>query len=120
MRKALITGINGQDGSYLAELLLSQDYDVYGIVNRTRDADDQLVRIAAIRDQLTLFYEDIADAGGVIKIIRGLGPDEIYNLASQSRIDLSFDRPIQTIQVNALGAANVFEAARQYSPYSRI
>jgi len=120
MTKALITGINGQDGSYLSELLLAKGYEVYGVVRSKSDADDQLKWIGSIRDELRLFYEDIADAAGVTRVIRDVQPDEIYNLASQSRIDISFDQPLKTVQINASGARNIFEAARLNASHARI
>ena len=112
MRKALITGINGQDGSYLSEFLLSKGYEVTGIVRNASDGGSELCRIEAIRDRLALFSEDISNINGVTKVIRNVQPDEIYNLASQSRIDVSFDKPVETVRINAIGALNVFEAAR--------
>ena len=120
MKKALITGINGQDGSYLAELLLDKDYEVFGIVKRNSVTESQFSRIDAIRDRLTLYYADITDLASLSHVIKDVQPDEIYNLAAQSHVRVSFDQPILTAQITGIGTMNVLEAARLYDPGARI
>ena len=92
MKKALITGITGQDGSYLAELLLSKGYTVVGMVRRTSIIN--LDRVEHIQDRITLVQGDLLDAGSLIKMLTEFQPDEVYNLAGQSSVALSFDQPV--------------------------
>jgi GDPmannose 4,6-dehydratase len=120
MKRALITGINGQDGSYLSELLLSKNYQVFGTVRPDSDTEQDRAWIDANRDKFKLFYVDITDHKDVSRAICDSRPDEIYNLASQSRIDISFEQPLRTLQTNAGGALTVFEAARLSVPDARI
>lgn len=110
-KRALITGINGQDGSYLAELLLSKGYEVHGILRRSSTFNTG--RIDHIFDMLNLHYGDVTDALSVHKIMSDVGPHEIYNLAAQSHVKVSFELPGYTAQVDAVGTLNVLEAARQ-------
>ena len=118
--KALITGINGQDGSYLAEYLLSLGYDVYGIVRRHSVAEDQSSRLSNIFDQVTLRYGDIMDHVSIDDAIREIQPDEIYNLAAQSHVRIGADIPIFTAQNNAIGFLNVIEAYRRFCPKAKF
>ena len=118
MKKALITGITGQDGSYLAELLLDNGYEVHGIVRRSSSFNTQ--RIDHIyRDphetdaKLFLHYGDLTDGQGITNLVLDLEPDEIYNLGAQSHVRVSFDSPQYTVQATGVGALNVLEAARQ-------
>lgn len=118
--KALITGINGQDGSYLAELLLSKGYDVYGIVRRNSVPENQQYRIETIKEKITVFYGDLTDTSCLERILDEVKPDEIYNLASQSHVRISFDIPQFTSQVNAIGVLNILEAYRKHCPKARF
>ncbi|NOT49327.1 MAG: GDP-mannose 4,6-dehydratase [Acidobacteria bacterium] len=120
MKKALITGINGQDGSYLAEFLLEKGYEVFGIVKRNSVTESQFSRIDSIRDKLVLHYADITDLSSLSHVIKDVNPDEIYNLAAQSHVRVSFDQPILTAQVTGIGTMNVLEAARLYDPEAKI
>lgn len=108
--KALITGINGQDGSYLAELLLSKNYEVHGIIRRA--STNNLHRIQHILPQITLHYGDLSDSLSLTKIIQAVQPDEIYNLAAQSDVKASFDIPEYSADIDALGTLRLLEACR--------
>lgn len=119
-KKALITGINGQDGSYLAELLLEKGYSVSGIVKRNSVTESQFSRIDHIRDDLQLLYADLTDLASLSHVVKQVQPDEIYNLAAQSHVRVSFDQPVLTAQVTGIGALNVLESARLYAPNARI
>ena len=108
MKKALITGITGQDGSYLAELLLSKGYEVHGMIRRVSISTTQ--RIDHIMDQLHIHDGDLSDSSSLIRIIGEVQPDEIYNLAAQSHVQVSFDVPEYTGDVVALGVLRILEA----------
>ena len=110
MKIALITGITGQDGSYLAELLLEKGYEVHGIVRRCSLINTH--RIDHIYPQLKLHYGDLTDATNIISIIKQVEPDEIYNLGAQSHVKVSFETPEYTAQVDGLGTLRVLEAVR--------
>jgi GDPmannose 4,6-dehydratase len=117
-KKALITGITGQDGSYLTELLLGKDYNVYGIIRRSSTFNTE--RIDHIYQdphqsgrRLTLIYGDLNDASSLNKVLRDVQPDEIYNLGAQSHVRVSFDIPEYTAEVGALGALRLLEAIRE-------
>lgn len=118
--KALITGISGQDGSYLAEHLLSLGYDVYGIIRRHSVAEDQSTRLSTIFNRITLRYGDIMDHVSIDDAVRDIQPDEIYNLAAQSHVRIGADIPIFTAQNNAIGFLNVIEAYRRFCPEARF
>lgn len=118
--KALITGIAGQDGSYLAELLLSEGHHVAGIIRRNSTPEHQESRIHHLEKQVELHYGDVTDFASICQIIHKLQPDLIFNLAAQSHVRISFDIPGFTHEVNARGASNVFEAARLHCPTARI
>ena len=107
---ALITGITGQDGSYLAELLLEKGYEVHGIVRRASLINTH--RIDHIYDQIKLHYGDLTDAMSVTNLIKDIEPDEIYNLGAQSHVKVSFEIPEYTAQVDGLGTLRVLEAVR--------
>lgn len=109
-RIALITGITGQDGSYLAELLLEKGYEVHGIVRRASLINTH--RIDHIFDQITLHYGDLTDALGIVSVIQKVKPDEIYNLGAQSHVKVSFEQPEYTANTDALGTLRVLEAVR--------
>ena len=110
MKKALITGITGQDGSYLAELLLEKGYEVHGITRRASISNTG--RIDHIIDKLILHDGDLTDSTSLIKIIREIEPDEVYNLAAQSHVQVSFDVPEYSGDVDALGVLRILEAIR--------
>lgn len=110
MKKVLITGITGQDGSYLAEFLLEKGYEVHGIVRRSSHSNTD--RIIHILDQITLYDGDLSDSSSLIRIIGTVQPDEIYNLAAQSHVQVSFDVPEYSGDVDALGVLRILEACR--------
>jgi GDPmannose 4,6-dehydratase len=120
MKKALITGINGQDGSYLAELLLEKGYVVHGIVKRNSVSENQTYRIDHIFDDLILHYADMTDMSSLVKVLIDVKPDEIYNLAAQSHVRISFDQPIYTANATGLGTLNLLESVRLVSANSKI
>ena len=118
MKKALITGITGQDGSYLAELLLDKGYEVHGLVRRSSTFNaDRLNRVyqnpQEATAKLTLHHGDVTDGQGITNLVLKIQPDEIYNLAAQSHVRVSFDNPVYTADVVAMGALHVLEAARK-------
>lgn len=116
MKKALITGITGQDGSYLAELLLSKGYEVYGIIRRSSSFHtgriEHLYRDPHEEPRLKLIYGDLTDGGNLSAILNDVRPDEVYNLAAQSHVRVSFDQPTYTVNVDALGCLRLLEALR--------
>lgn len=118
MAKALITGINGQDGSYLAELLLEKNYEVHGIIRRSSAGNTR--RIDHILDRITLHYGDLSDVNNLVKILQEVQPDEIYNFAAMSQVRISYDIPAYTGQVTGLGFANLIEAVRLVSPKAKV
>lgn len=122
MKKALITGINGQDGSYLAELLLEKGYEVWGTVKRNSVSETQSSRIESLRDGnlINLEYADLTDMASLVRILSKVQPDEVYNLASQSHVRISFDQPIYTANVTGVGTLNLLEAIRMVSPQSKV
>ena len=119
-KKAFITGINGQDGSYLAELLLEKDYDVYGIVRRNSIAEHQESRINHLEDLVHTEYGDLLDVSCLERLLRTIQPDEIYNIAAQSHVRISMDIPSFTVQSNALGLLNILEAYRNNCPTAKF
>jgi GDPmannose 4,6-dehydratase len=110
MPKALITGVTGQDGSYLAEFLLEQEYDVVAMVRRT--STENFSRIRHIQDDITLVSGDLLDVGSLIAVLRDHKPDEVYNLAAQSFVPTSWEQPVFTGEVTALGVTRILEAVR--------
>ena len=116
--KALISGITGQDGSYLAELLLKKGYEVHGIIRRTSSFNTG--RIDHIFDQLHLHYGDLTDSLNIVSIIKEVEPDEIYNLGAQSHVKVSFEEPEYTAQTDALGTLRVLEAVRLLGMTDRV
>lgn len=115
---ALITGITGQDGSYLAEFLLEKGYEIYGI--HRRSSLSNTARIEHLLDKITLHYGDLTDSTSLIRIINLVKPDEIYNLAAQSNVQTSYDVPEYSGDVNALGALRILEAVRILGQASKI
>lgn len=120
MKKALITGINGQDGSYLAEFLLEKGYEVHGILKRNSVSENQTARLDKVFDKLHLYYGDLEDLSSLIHILQKVQPDEVYNLAAQSHVRISFDVPIYTACATGLGVLNMYEACRIACPTAKI
>lgn len=120
-RKAFLTGINGQDGSYLAEYLLELGYEVHGIIRRNSSVESQQSRFSDdIRNKVNIHYGDLLDQGCLEKLMDEIQPDEIYNLAAQSHVRVSFDIPQFTVQTNSLGVLNILEAYRRSCPTSKF
>lgn len=121
VRTALITGITGQDGAYLAQLLLSKNYRVVGLVRRSssQEVADQRLRWLGVRDDVVLVDGDITDLASILRVFTKYSPDEVYNLAAQSFVKTSWDQPILTANSTALGAINILEAVRQAQPRAR-
>ena len=117
---ALITGINGQDGSYLAELLLEKGYEVHGTLKRNSVSENQTSRLDNVFDKLILHYADLTDLSSLIRVISEIKPDEVYNLAAQSHVRISFDQPIYTTNVTGLGTLNILEAVKLVNPEIKI
>ena len=122
MKKAFITGIGGQDGSYLAEYLLDLGYEVHGIIRRNSTPEHQQSRLDDIRNNpnLHISYGDLLDISGIERLLSEIKPDEIYNLAAQSHVRISFEIPQFTTQVNALGVVNVLEAMKNNCPNAKF
>ena len=124
MKKALITGITGQDGSYLAELLLAKGYEVYGIIRRSSSFNtgriDHLYQDPHEHPELRLIYGDLTDGGNLQSILNDVQPDEVYNLGAQSHVRVSFDQPIFTANVDALGTLRLLEAVRALPKVARF
>jgi len=118
--RAFITGITGQDGSYLAEYLLGLGYDVYGIVRRHSVAEDQQDRIEHIKNHLQVSYGDLSDQSSLERAIVKAQPDEIYNLAAQSHVRVSFDIPQYTAQTNAIGVLNMLDTYKRVAPGAKF
>jgi GDPmannose 4,6-dehydratase len=117
-KTALITGVTGQDGSYLAELLLSKGYRVYGLVRRL--SSPNLSNLAAVREQIEILDGDLTDQTSLNQAVKTAAPDEIYNLAAQSFVHTSFTQPVLTGEITGLGAIRLLEAARSYAPHARF
>ena len=122
MKKAFITGIGGQDGSYLSEYLLELGYEVHGIVRRNSTPEHQQSRLDEIRNHpnFHVYYGDLLDVSGLEKLLREIQPDEVYNIAAQSHVRISFDIPQFTVQTNALGVINILEAVRTNCPNAKF
>jgi GDPmannose 4,6-dehydratase len=122
MKKALITGISGQDGSYLAELLLSKGYQVWGLLRRHSVPENQTSRLEkiGILQELKLVYGDMTDLPSLYRVLKEAQPDEIYNLAAQSHVRVSFDQPVFTTMTDAQGVLNLLEAAKEVYPLAKI
>lgn len=119
-KRALITGIAGQDGSYLSEYLLGLGYEVFGIIRRNSVTENQRTRLDNISEKIVCVYGDITDVGSLTSIISQVKPDEVYNLAAQSHVRISFDLPAFTCATNALGALNVFDICKQIVPEAKV
>lgn len=124
MKTALITGVAGQDGSYLSELLLEKGYEVHGIIRRSSleivSRIDHLYKGKLKNSNFHLHYGDVTDSSNIDNIISKVRPDEIYNLAAQSHVRISFDVPQYTVETNAVGVLNLLESYRQISPSSKF
>jgi GDPmannose 4,6-dehydratase len=118
MKKALITGITGQDGSYLAELLLAKGYEVHGMVRRS--SEEKFERIAHLKDQITLHQGDLLDQFSLAALVEKVEPVEIYNLAAQSFVPTSWSQPVLTGEFTALGVTKMLEAVRHTNPKIRF
>jgi GDPmannose 4,6-dehydratase len=119
-KRALITGITGQDGSYLSEYLLELGYEVFGMVRRHSVAENQSSRLQHINDRITRIYGDLTDEWAVSKVVNEIKPNEIYNLGAMSHVRISFDMPAFTIKTNSLGVLNMLEAYRQFCPDAKF
>ena len=121
-KRAIITGINGQDGSYLAETLLDKGYEVWGTVKRNSVAENQTSRLDTTYDRIkhNLQYVDMTDLASLIRIVKEAQPDEIYNLAAQSHVRISFDQPIYTVNTTGVGSLNLLEAVRMVKPDTKV
>jgi GDPmannose 4,6-dehydratase len=124
MKRALITGISGQDGSYLAELLLEKGYEVWGLLRRHSVPENQTSRLDSIgllsNPNLHLLYGDITDLPSLLYVLEESNPDEIYNLAAQSHVRISFDQPAFTTHADAEGVLNLLEAVKSMCPVAKI
>jgi len=118
LKKALISGVSGQSGSYLAELLLEKGYEVHGIVRRTSTSD--YTRISSILDKIILHQGDITDQSSINSIFTDVMPDEVYNLAAQSFVAASWNQPVLTADITAVGVTRMLEAVRQVCPFARF
>jgi len=120
-KKALITGINGQDGSYLAEFLLDKGYEVHGTLKRNSISENQTARLTdSVYSKVKLHYADVTDLSSLIRVVQEIMPDEVYNLAAQSHVRISFDQPIYTAHATGLSTLNLLEAVRLIKPDARI
>ena len=117
---ALITGINGQDGSYLAEFLLEKGYEVHGTLKRNSVAENQTSRLDDIYSKLKLHYADLTDLSSLISVIQKCNPSEIYNLAAQSHVRISFDQPLYTANATGIGTLNMLEAIKLINPKIKL
>ena len=119
-KKAFITGITGQDGSYLSEYLLKLGYEVHGLVRRNSVTENQESRIEKLRGDINLYYGDLLDQSSIDKTLKKIKPDEIYNLAAQSHVRISYDIPQFTVLTNSLGLLNLLESIKLYCPAAKI
>ena len=116
-RRALITGINGQDGSYLAEFLIEKGYDVFGTIKRNSISENQTARLDSIYETIknNLIYADLLDVPSLLHALKISDPDEVYNLAAQSHVRISFDQPVYTAQATGIGTLNLLVAIRLHN-----
>lgn len=120
MKKAFITGIAGQDGSYLSEYLLSLGYEIHGIIRRNSTPENQENRIAHLEGEIHTYYGDVMDIGSLYRLLAQIQPDEIYNLAAQSHVRISYENPHLTAYNNAMGVLNMLDAYRHCCPKAKF
>lgn len=120
MKTAIITGISGQDGPYLAKLLLEKGYNIVGTVQSYRCANSKNFEYLGIEKEVVIEELDLLDMANVIRIIQKYKPDEIYNLAAQSSVGLSFDQPLGTFSFNTTSVNNLLESIRLFSPTTKL
>jgi GDPmannose 4,6-dehydratase len=120
MKKAFITGIAGQDGSYLAEYLLSLGYEVHGMVRRQSTSENQSSRLLPVKDKIKTYYGDLLDQTSIERLLTEIQPDEIYNIGAQSHVRVSFDIPQFTVQTNSVGVVNILEAYKRICPNAKF
>ena len=120
MKKALITGIRGQDGAYLAKLLAEMGYEVYGADRRSGDSSGWRLKELGIEGDVKIIYMDLLELTNVMQVIEKVKPDEVYNLAAQSFVQTSFDQPLLTAEINALGVLRIIETIRTMKPDTRF
>ena len=120
MKKALILGVTGQDGAYLADFLLKKGYEVFGSIRRTSHRQLERLESMDIFGKVKLIYVDLIDQSSLNRIMKITQPDEIYNLAAQSFVGVSFVEPFLTTEITGIGALRVFEAIREFSPHSKV
>jgi GDPmannose 4,6-dehydratase len=120
MKKVFITGVAGQDGSYLAEHLLSLGYEVHGIIRRNSTPEHQENRINHLENEIHTYYGDLTDYSSLVRLLEKIQPDEIYNLGAQSHVRVSFEIPIFTAQTNAIGTLNLLEAYKEVCPNAKF
>jgi GDPmannose 4,6-dehydratase len=122
MKRALITGINGQDGSYLAEFLINKGYEVYGTIKRNSVSENQTSRLDNVYEKIkgNLIYADLLDVPSLLHALKVSNPDEVYNLAAQSHVRISFDQPVYTAQATGIGTLNLLEAVRVFNQNIKI
>lgn len=120
MKRALITGVTGQDGSYLADFLLERDYEVFGLVRRTSKPNTENIKHLADNPNFHILYGDLTDQGSINRAILESTPDEVYNLAAQSFVGGSWDYPVSTGDITGLGPLRILEALRQFNPKARF
>ena len=119
-KRALITGIAGQDGSYLSEHLLNEGYEVHGIIRRQSTAENQESRLEHVSDKVNTYYGDLTDVPSLVRVIRDVKPTHIFNLGAMSHVRISFDVPSYTIQTNGLGVLNILDAYREFAPEAKF
>ena len=119
-KRALITGIAGQDGSYLSEHLLNEGYEVHGIIRRQSTAENQESRLEHVSDKVNTYYGDLTDVPSLIRIMREVQPTHIFNLGAMSHVRISFDVPSYTIQTNGLGVLNILDIYKEFAPEARF
>ena len=120
MKKALITGVSGQDGAYLSRLLIDKGYKVFGAYRRTSDFNDWRLKELDVVDEIEYMPLDLLEFSNILRVVEKVGADEVYNLAAQSFVGVSFDQPIYTSNANALGVVRLLEAVRVINPEARF
>jgi len=119
-KKAMITGIRGQDGAYLSKLLLEKGYEVFGVDRRSGGATNWRMKELGIENDVKILYMDLLEMTNIMQVVKKIQPDEVYNLAAQSFVQSSFDQPILTSDIDALGVLRILEAIRTLSPSARF